>query len=176
MIKFLDPTFLITTVGLAGVVAIIFAESGLFFGFFLPGDSLLFTAGLLASQGYFSIIWLMIGAAAAAILGDSVGYWFGQKTGPAIFTREDSFFIKNTSSVRRSSTKSTARRRSFSPASFRSFAPSRRSLPGWGRWTTRHSFHTTSSVASSGRSDLPHSATSLGLPYPPSTAICSRSS
>ncbi len=88
-----DPVFLVTTVGLAGVIAIIFAESGLFFGFFFPGDSLLFTAGILASNGYFSIAWLMVGTAVAAILGDSFGYWFGKKTGPAIFSREDSFFF-----------------------------------------------------------------------------------
>ncbi|MEK7645325.1 MAG: VTT domain-containing protein [Patescibacteria group bacterium] len=89
----LDPTFLVKTAGLAGVIAIVFAESGLFFGFFFPGDSLLFTAGLLSSQGLLPIGWLLIGTAIAAILGDSVGYWFGKKTGPAIFSREDSLFF-----------------------------------------------------------------------------------
>ncbi len=92
--QILDPIFLIQTVGLVGVMAIIFAESGLFFGFFFPGDSLLFTAGLLASQGYFHFGTLLIGSIVAAILGDSVGYWFGKKIGPRIFTREDSFFFK----------------------------------------------------------------------------------
>jgi membrane-associated protein len=75
------------------VLFIIFAESGLFFGFFLPGDSLLFTAGFLASQGYFNIAVLVIGCAIAAIAGDSAGYAFGHKVGPKIFTREDSFFF-----------------------------------------------------------------------------------
>ncbi len=89
----LDPMFLVKTAGLAGVIAIVFAESGLFFGFFFPGDSLLFTAGLLASQGLLPIGWLLIGTFVAAVLGDSVGYWFGKKTGPKIFSREDSFFF-----------------------------------------------------------------------------------
>jgi len=93
MLQYINPEFLITTLGFAGILAIVFAESGLFFGFFLPGDSLLFTAGLFASQGYFHITWLLVGISIAAILGDSVGYTFGKKIGPAIFSREDSFFF-----------------------------------------------------------------------------------
>jgi len=88
-----NPENLIQTVGLAGLILIIFAESGLFFGFFLPGDSLLFTAGLFASQGYFSLSLLVIGSSIAAILGDSVGYAFGKKVGPRLFSRQDSFFF-----------------------------------------------------------------------------------
>jgi membrane-associated protein len=93
MLSFLDPHFLVQTLGLAGVLAIVFAESGLFFGFFFPGDSLLFTAGLLASQGYLHIFWLVVGTIVAAIAGDSVGYAFGRKVGPKLFSREDSFFF-----------------------------------------------------------------------------------
>ena len=93
MLEYLDPTFLIQTLGLFGVFAIVFAESGLFFGFFLPGDSLLFTAGLLASQDYFHIFWLVLGCVVFAILGDSVGYVFGKRVGEKIFVREDSFFF-----------------------------------------------------------------------------------
>jgi membrane-associated protein len=78
---------------LAFVVAIIFAESGLFFGFFFPGDSLLFAAGLLASFGFFNIIALCVLAWIAAAVGDSVGYWFGKKVGPKLFTRVDSFIF-----------------------------------------------------------------------------------
>jgi membrane-associated protein len=89
----LEPLTIIQTVGLFGVWAVIFAESGLFFGFFLPGDSLLFTAGFLASQGLLNIWALAIGCVVAAIAGDSVGYWFGRKVGPRIFSREDSFFF-----------------------------------------------------------------------------------
>jgi membrane-associated protein len=88
-----DVTNLITTVGYVGVAAIVFAESGLFFGFFFPGDSLLFTAGLLAAQGYFSIWILTPLCFIAAVLGDSVGYAFGRKVGPAIFSREDSLLF-----------------------------------------------------------------------------------
>ncbi len=93
LLQYLDPKFLVATFGLIGVFAIVFAESGLFFGFFLPGDSLLFTAGLLASQGYFNVVLLWLGCTLAAILGDSVGYAFGKKVGPKIFFREDSFFF-----------------------------------------------------------------------------------
>jgi membrane-associated protein len=90
---FLDPLTIIKTLGLLGVVLIVFAESGLFFGFFFPGDSLLFTAGFLASQNMISIWWLLVLCFIAAIAGDSVGYSFGRKTGPIIFKREDSIFF-----------------------------------------------------------------------------------
>ncbi len=75
---------------------IIFAESGLFFGFFLPGDSLLVTAGALAAlQPSPFNLWLLIPLLfVAAVLGDNVGYWFGNKTGPIIFRREESRFFK----------------------------------------------------------------------------------
>ena len=93
MFEFLQPQHLIAVAGLAGVIAAVFAESGLFFGFFLPGDSLLFTAGLVASQVALDIWWLVIGCAIAAIVGDSVGYAFGKRVGPALFSREDSLFF-----------------------------------------------------------------------------------
>ena len=88
-----DPKAIISTFGLIGVIAIIFLETGFFFGFFFPGDSLLFTAGLLASGGYMNIAWLFLGAFVAAVVGDSVGYAFGRKVGPALFSREDSLFF-----------------------------------------------------------------------------------
>ena len=89
-----DLPQIIETVGYIGLFAIVFAESGLFFGFFLPGDSLLLTAGLLASQGKLDLAILLIALPIAAILGDSVGYWFGKKTGPRIFRREDSLLFR----------------------------------------------------------------------------------
>ena len=92
-LSFLDPLMIIKTAGLFGVVFIIFAESGLLFGFIFPGDSLLFTAGFLASQGYLDIYWLTLLCFFAAILGDNFGYWFGRKIGPKIFNREDSLFF-----------------------------------------------------------------------------------
>ncbi len=94
LFHYLDPVFLITTFGLVGIFAIVFAESGLFFGFFLPGDSLLFTAGLLASQGYFDIWLLWAGCTLCAIVGDSVGYAFGARVGMRLFRRPDSRFFK----------------------------------------------------------------------------------
>jgi len=93
---YLDPKFIVQTLGTLGVIVIIFAESGLFFGFFLPGDSLLFTAGLLASQGYIDFWPLLILCTVAAIAGDSVGYAFGRHVGPKLFSREDSRFFKKT--------------------------------------------------------------------------------
>lgn len=90
----LNPLAIIKTLGLLGVVLIVFAESGLFFGFFLPGDSLLFTAGFLASQDLISIWWLLILCFIAAVAGDSIGYSFGRKTGPMIFSKEDSLFFQ----------------------------------------------------------------------------------
>ncbi len=84
---------LIKSGGYLGLFAIIFAESGLFFGFFLPGDSLIFTAGFLASQNYLNI-WLLIPILfIAAVLGDNFGYGFGKKVGPKIFTKKDSLFF-----------------------------------------------------------------------------------
>lgn len=85
-----DLPFLIKTFGYAGVFGAVFAESGLFIGFFLPGDSLLFTAGFLASQGFGNVWILAIGSFIAAVAGDSVGYAFGKKIGPRLFSRERS--------------------------------------------------------------------------------------
>jgi len=90
----MDLVKLIETVGYAGIFAIIFAESGLFFGFFLPGDSLLLTAGLLASRGILNEFILIPGLFIAAVLGDQVGYWFGAKTGPLIFSRDNSLLFR----------------------------------------------------------------------------------
>ncbi|MDP3792526.1 MAG: DedA family protein [bacterium] len=89
----IDLIALIKAVGYIGLFLIIFAESGLFVGFFLPGDSLLFTAGFLASQDYLHIAPLIILTFSAAVLGDNFGYAFGRKVGPAIFKREDSLLF-----------------------------------------------------------------------------------
>ena len=89
----MNPESLIETFGTLGVFAIVFAESGLLIGFFLPGDSLLFTAGLLASRGFSNIALLMIGCSIAAVVGDQVGYLIGRRAGPALFKRPDSRFF-----------------------------------------------------------------------------------
>jgi membrane-associated protein len=91
-----DLKELLETVGYVGLFAIVFAESGLLIGFFLPGDSLLFTAGVLASgamRNFFNIWILMPLVAVAAITGDQVGYAFGKRVGPRLFHREDSFWF-----------------------------------------------------------------------------------
>ncbi len=85
---------IIRDIGLIGVVAIVFAENGLLVGFFLPGDSLLFTAGFLASQGYFDVTTLTVLVVLASIVGVSVGYAVGQRWGRRLFQRPDSRFFK----------------------------------------------------------------------------------
>ncbi len=89
----IDLPTLVQTIGILGIASIIFAETGLLIGFFLPGDSLLFTAGFLASQGLLNIAILVPITFAAAIIGDSLGYAIGVRIGPRIFTRQDSRFF-----------------------------------------------------------------------------------
>lgn len=88
-----DLVELIRTVGYLGVFTIVFLESGLLIGFFFPGDSLLFTAGFLASQGFLDIKILIAGCFFFAVLGDSVGYLIGSRLGPKIFTKDNSIFF-----------------------------------------------------------------------------------
>ena len=84
----------IVTIGYIGLFAVIFAETGLFLGFFLPGDSLLFVAGLLASGGVLSLPALLMIVFTAAVLGNVVGYMFGLRMGASLFKREDSLLFK----------------------------------------------------------------------------------
>ena len=77
-----------------GLIAIIFAESGLLLGFFLPGDSLLFTAGLFAAKGDLNLAVILLGCFIAAVAGDQVGYLFGKRVGPSLFGRPDSKIFK----------------------------------------------------------------------------------
>lgn len=88
-----DLVSLIKTFSYFGVFTIVFLESGLLIGFFFPGDSLLFTAGFLASQGYLDITLLIIGCFIAAVLGDTIGFHIGKKLGPKIFNKEKSIFF-----------------------------------------------------------------------------------
>jgi membrane-associated protein len=97
MSSLFDPVQLISTlkvIGYLGIFLIIFAESGLFFGFFLPGDSLLVTAGILAADHVFTFPFLLFIVITAAILGDTTGYGFGFFVGKKIFSRESSFFFR----------------------------------------------------------------------------------
>jgi len=88
-----DVESLVRVGGLAALTAIVFTETGLFVGFFLPGDSLLVTAGIFAATGDLNLWTLNIVLSLAAILGDTTGYVIGFKTGPMIFRREDSLFF-----------------------------------------------------------------------------------
>lgn len=93
VLNFINPLKLITSFGYLGIFLIIFAESGLLFGFFFPGDSLLFTAGLLSFKGILNL-WLLIGLTfLAAVLGDNVGYSFGRRVGAKLFVREKSLLF-----------------------------------------------------------------------------------
>ena len=95
MSALLDPARLIDTVGLVGTMAVLFAECGLLVGFFLPGDSLLFTAGLLDAGGRIAPLWvLLVALPVAAVAGNLVGYAIGRAAGPALFTRPDSRLFK----------------------------------------------------------------------------------
>lgn len=80
--------------GLLGMFIVVFAETGLLIGFFLPGDSLLVTAGLFAAAGHFDILWLNLALMVAAVAGDATGYWIGHRAGMAIYDRPDSFFFR----------------------------------------------------------------------------------
>lgn len=81
--------------GILIICFIVFAETGLFAGFFLPGDSLLITAGIFAAAGYLKVSYLLIFVTLSAIIGDQVGYYIGHKTGKFLFSRKDSLFFKH---------------------------------------------------------------------------------
>lgn len=90
----MDLKEILPAIGYLGIFFVVFAESGLLIGFFFPGDSLLFTAGFLASQGIFNIKILALICFIGAVLGDSIGYEFGRKVGRKLFKRPDSFLFK----------------------------------------------------------------------------------
>ena len=93
-------TLLSGWLGYTALFGIVFAETGLLLGFFLPGDSLLFTVGVVAGAGQLNIVLVNALLMAAAILGDSVGYWLGRKAGPHIFNRPDSRWFRREHLVR----------------------------------------------------------------------------
>jgi membrane-associated protein len=94
--SWLDPNSIVTDFGLIGIAIILFAECGLLVGFFLPGDTLLFAAGVLVKKGTFDQpLWFVIAVeAVAAIAGNLVGYWIGRRGGPAVFNKPDSRLFK----------------------------------------------------------------------------------
>jgi membrane-associated protein len=87
-------TLLAGWIGYTALAGVVFAETGLLLGFFLPGDSLLFTVGVVAGAGQLSIVWINAALMTAALIGDSTGFFLGRNTGPRIFTRPDSRFFK----------------------------------------------------------------------------------
>ncbi|MCC8425287.1 DedA family protein [Mucilaginibacter sp. UR6-11] len=91
-----DAQSILSKGGFYFLLIVVFAETGLFFGFFLPGDYLLFMAGLLCSSGMIdvSLSTLLLSIIAAGILGNYTGYWFGYRTGPVLFSKNDSLFFK----------------------------------------------------------------------------------
>ncbi len=95
-----DPEKLIRVGGYTAMAIVVFAETGLLIGFFLPGDSLLVTAGLLASQGYLDLLTLNVLLITMAIAGDATGYWIGTRFGPALERRKDSRFFKREHLIR----------------------------------------------------------------------------
>jgi membrane-associated protein len=102
--KFFETVYnvpeLIRLGGLLGIVLIVFAETGLMIGFFLPGDSLLVTAGLFAARGDLDIVWLNVFVIAAAIIGDAVGYYIGRRAGEALYNRPNSLLFRREHLIR----------------------------------------------------------------------------
>ena len=96
LVKLSDAQQIIHKGGFYLIIFVVFAETGLFFGFFLPGDYLLFLAGMFVATGKLDvgIFGMIIGLVAAAVAGNFVGYWFGFRTGPMLYNRKDSFFFK----------------------------------------------------------------------------------
>jgi membrane-associated protein len=92
--KIYDVQGLISWGGPFLVCAIIFVETGFFVGFFLPGDSLLVTAGVFAAAGKISLVWLLFPGALCAVLGDQIGYWIGRAAGASLYKREDSLIFR----------------------------------------------------------------------------------
>jgi membrane-associated protein len=90
-----DVTHLVQTGGLVLIAAIIFAESGMMVGFLFPGDTLLFSAGILAASGHLPIVWTIVVIAAAAIAGDNTGYHIGRLLGPKLFTKKDGIIFRH---------------------------------------------------------------------------------
>jgi membrane-associated protein len=91
---------LIRLVGAFGLIFIVFAETGLMVGFFLPGDSLLTTAGIFAARGDFNIVWLNVSLTLAAIIGDATGYWIGRRAGQSLYSRPNSLLFRREHLIR----------------------------------------------------------------------------
>lgn len=98
--KYVNIDKLIETGGVLGISLVIFAETGLLIGFFLPGDTLLFAAGFFASQGKISLGWALVGLFLGAVIGNLVGYEIGRRTGPKLFNKDDNLLLNKENVVR----------------------------------------------------------------------------
>jgi membrane-associated protein len=118
---------LVQWAGTFGLAAIVFSETGLLVGFFLPGDSLLVTAGLFAARGYLDVYWLLPALTVAAISGNTLGYFIGRTSGPRIFNRENSLLFNKKHAIRASEFYARYGRKTIVLAQFmpilRTFAP-----------------------------------------------------
>ena len=96
LLQVVNPEHIIRVGGIILILLIVFAETGLFFGFFLPGDTLLFTAGLLSATGVLAtpVVPLLLLVIVAAIIGDATGYWFGRKVGNRLYLKKENIFFK----------------------------------------------------------------------------------
>jgi hypothetical protein len=126
------------------LAVIVFAETGLLVGFFLPGDSLLVASGVLSAQGLLDIVWLKVLLIPVGILGDSVNYSLGRRTARPSSARTACSSRRRTSCAPSASTRRTAARRSSWRASSPSCGPSRPSPPAWPGWPTSASRSSTS--------------------------------
>jgi membrane-associated protein len=90
----MNTTDLIRNLGYIGLFAIVFAETGLLIGLFLPGDTLLISAGILAARGQLHLPLVLLAMIAGAVIGDALGYWIGRQAGQRLFQREDSFWFR----------------------------------------------------------------------------------
>jgi len=94
IVSIFSPDYILATFGILGAASVVFAETGLFFGFFLPGDTLLLAAGIFAAHGYANVFVVGIAIFIAAVVGDSVGFASGRKAGELWFNKKESFFFK----------------------------------------------------------------------------------
>ena len=146
----IDPEA-IAQAGIWLIALIIFAESGLLIGFFLPGDTLLIAAGIMAATGALSIEWTIIGIALAAIIGDNVGYTIGRYSGKRLFTKKDGILSnKSTLNEHKPSMISMVVRPSLLPASPQSCVPSHLWLLALAKWIAKSSSSTMSLAVYSG--------------------------
>jgi membrane-associated protein len=137
----LDVTHIIQSGGLPLLGLFLFAEVGLFLGFFLPGDTLLIAAGVYAKQGKLSIASVILVAGIAAIAGDSTSYFIGRKLGRRVFRKDDSILFRKDHIMKAENFYDTVQKQYLLPTSYPLFVPSHHSLLVLAKCTTRSFCH-----------------------------------